>query len=257
MLVTSRSTSRRPRTSWACFLTDAQVAMPVLPSGEFRYVSPAARPPSSLPVETGLPFVSLTYSRRNTWCDGCDVYVWLWSTQGESVFVASWMSSAVPSLPSGPGWFCARVSTMNCWCGSVTSSLVFGLPSGPSVISGSSGLSGTKTALPLLTVWSTPWSKNCPKKVNIELYGGERPTSVVTFGMNSVLCDGTQPTGSPPSPVLGSGSVLHGDSPGLPWDLTGNSAAAMAAGLVDVWSTIRLLIVRGWESTTLVAGRVS
>src|SRR4051794_6656461 len=146
---------------------------------------------------------------------------------------------------------------MNCWLGSVASSPVPALPSGPSGVSGSSGLGGTKTALPLLTVWSTPWSKNCPKNVNSELYGGDRPTSVVTFGMNSVLCDGTQSAGTPPSPVLGSGSVLHGDSPGLPWDLTGNSAAAMAAGLVDVWSTIRLLIVRGWESTTLVAGRVS
>src|SRR3954471_21478379 len=240
MLVTSRSTSRRPRTSWACFLTDAQVAMPVLPSGEFRYVSPAARPPSSLPVETGLPFVSLTYSRRNTWCDGCDVYVWLWSTQGESVFVASWMSSAVPSLPSGPGWFCARVSTMNCWCGSVTSSLVFGLPSGPSVISGSSGLSGTKTALPLLTVWSTPWSKNCPKNVNIELYGGERPTSVVTLGMSRVTPVGTQPSGSPSTSgsAVGSGSTWQGTTPWSPCVRTGNCAAATAAGFDEVWSTI-------------------
>ena len=97
---------------------------------------------------------------------------------------------------------------------------------------------------PLLTVWSTPWSKNWPKNVNSELYGGERPTSVVTFGMNSVWCDGTQPAGTPAtggSPV-GSGSVVHGHAPGLPWVRTGNPAAATAAGLVEVWSTIRLLI---------------
>ena len=96
---------------------------------------------------------------------------------------------------------------------------------------------------PLLTVWSTPWSKNWPKNVNSELYGGDRPTSVVTFGMNSVLCDGTQPAGTPATlGVRGSGSVVHGNTPGLPWVRTGNSAAATAAGLVEVWSTIRLLI---------------
>ena len=36
----------------------------------------------------------------------------------------------------------------------------------------------------------------------------------------------------------------------LPWVRTGKPAAATAAGLVDVWSTIRLLITRGCESTT-------
>src|SRR4051794_5192701 len=118
--VTSRSTSLSPSTCSAWSLSDAQVAMPVVPSGAVGYVPPAARPPSSLPVATGLPLVvSLTYSRRNTWCDGCEVYVWLWSTQGESVLVASWMSSAVPRMLSGPGWFCARVSTMNCSSGLV------------------------------------------------------------------------------------------------------------------------------------------
>src|SRR5436305_2654858 len=133
-------------------------------------------------------------------------------------------------------------------CDGGTSSPVFGLPSGPSVISGSSGFNGTKTVAPLLTVWSTPWSKNCPKNVNSELYGGERPTSVVTFGMKSVWCEGTQPAGTPSIPLIGSGSVVHGKRPGLCCDRTGNPAAAIAAGFVDVWSTIRLLIVRGWES---------
>src|SRR3954470_15916705 len=141
---------------------------------------------------------------------------------------------------------------MNCSSGLVTSSPVLALPSGPRVTSGSSLCSGTKTALPLLTVWSTPWSKNCPKNVNSELYGGDRPTSVVTFGMNSVLCDGTQFAGAACTggTASGSGSVVHGNRPGLPWVRTGNAAAATAAGFVDVWSTIRLLMVRGWESKT-------
>ena len=86
--------------------------------------------------------------------------------------------------PSGPGWFLPRVSTMNRWLAG-RSSAVPSLWSGPA-ISGSSAFSGTKTVPPPLTVWSTPWSKNWPNSVNIELYGGERPTSVVTFGMNSV-----------------------------------------------------------------------
>src|SRR3954447_8566435 len=153
------------------------------------------------------------------------------------------MSSAVPSLPSGPGWFCARVSTMNRWPGG-TSSPLPAIPSGPRVTSGSSSLRGTKTVPPLLTVWSTPWSKNWPKNVNSELYGGERPTSVVTFGMNSVLCSGTQ---------SGGGSAVGApqtNTPVLFCVRTGNPAAATAAGLVEVWSTMRLLIVRGCESTT-------
>src|SRR4051794_31693993 len=131
---------------------------------------------------------------------------------------------------------------MNCWPGCAR----------PLVTNGSSALSGTKTVPPLLTVWSTPWSKNWPKNVNSELYGGERPTSVVTFGMNNVWCEGTQSAGTPTTggTAVGSGSVVHGWTPGLPCVRTGNPAAAMAAGLVEVWSTIRLLIVRGWESKT-------
>jgi hypothetical protein len=111
------------------------------------------------------------------------------------------------------------------------------------------GLSGTNTVPPPLTVWSTPWSKNWPKNVNIELNGGERPTSVVTFGMNSVVCFGTQPSGEPTTTCgPGSGSTVQGCTPVFPWVRTGNSAAATAAGLVEVWSTIRLLTVRGSES---------
>ena len=134
-----------------------------------------------------------------------------------------------------------------------TSSPVLGVPSGPRVRSGSSAFSGMNTVSPVLTVWSTPWSKNCPKKVNTELNGGERPTSVVMFGMKSVWCCGVQPAGCSgvtSRPVAGSTS--HGTALGVPsWARTGRVAAATAAGLVEVWSTIRLLITRGCESTTL------
>ena len=49
--------------------------------------------------------------------------------------------------------------------------------------------------------------------------------------------------------IVGSG-VVQGTTPGLPWVRTGKPAAATAAGLVEVWSTIRLLITRGCESMT-------
>src|SRR3954464_8552100 len=145
---------------------------------------------------------------------------------------------------------------MNAWFAG-TSSPVPALPSGPSVRNGSSAFSGTNTVLPLLTVWSTPWSKNWPKKVNKLLYGGERPTSVVTLGMNSVWCVGVHPAGTPGVVAgaggSGDGSVVHGTALGSPGLCvrTGSPAAAMAAGLVEVWSTIRLLMTRGCESTTL------
>src|SRR6476646_4185918 len=128
-----------------------------------------------------------------------------------------------------------------------TSSPLLGTPSGPRVRSGSSGRSGMNTAPPLLTVWSTPWSKNCPKNVNSELYGGERPTSVVTLGMNSVLWG----TGTQSGASCGLGGSEQALGPTWPCVRTGKLAAATAAGFVEVWSTTRLLMVRGRESTTL------
>ena len=95
----------------------------------------------------------------------------------------------------------------------------------PATNSGSSGFSGMKTVpLPPLFTRSRPWSKNCPKSVNQELYGAERPTSGATFGMKNA------PDG-----------VTSGFSP----------AAATAAGLSAVWSTMRLLMTRGWLSKTV------
>src|SRR4051794_36104538 len=138
-----------------------------------------------------------------------------------------------------------------------TSSPVLGTSSGPTVRSVSSAFSGTKTVPPLLTVWSTPWSKNWPKKVNIELYGGDKPTSVVTFSMKRDLWEGTQAGGSATTTgvTLGAdGSVVQGIELGpLPCVRTGWPAAASAAGLSLVWSTMRLEIVRGWVSNTMLS----
>src|SRR3954451_12440074 len=132
--------------------------------------------------------------------------------------------------------------------------LVPAMPSGPTVRSGSSALSGMNTLPPLFSVWSTPWSKNWPKNVNTELYGGESPVSVVTFGMNRVWCDGVQPTGTPSvgGTASGFGSVVHGTAVALPplCVRCGCPAAATAAGFVLVWSSIRLLATRTSESMT-------
>src|SRR4051812_35522625 len=70
--------------------------------------------------------------------------------------------------------------------------------------------------------------------------------------MKSVLCEGTQPAGTPTiaGSAVGSGSVVQWRMPALFCVRTGNSAAAIAAGLVDVWSTIRFEITRGWSSNT-------
>ena len=50
--------------------------------------------------------------------------------------------------------------------------------------------------------------------------------------------------------MAGVGSVVQALMPRLPCVRTGEPAAAMAAGLVDVWSTIRLLTMRGSVSKT-------
>src|SRR6476620_617710 len=71
--------------------------------------------------------------------------------------------------------------------------------------------------------------------------------------MNRVWWSGTQP-----GEFGGTGGVAvgrpapQGATPGFPWVRTGNPAAATAAGLVEVWSSIRLLITRGCESKTLL-----
>ena len=50
--------------------------------------------------------------------------------------------------------------------------------------------------------------------------------------------------------------MVHGYDAGIALGATGNPAAATAAGLVEVWSTIRLLIVRGCESMKTLPARV-
>ncbi len=75
------------------------------------------------------------------------------------------------------------------------------------------------------------------------LYGGESPKSVVTFGMSSVEPSGTQFSGRP--------APSQGTAVGLSFTVRcAWPAAATAAGLVAVWSTITLLTNRGLLSVT-------
>ena len=112
--------------SAACFLTAAQVPMPVRPSGESGYVWPAGRPPSSLPVETGWPVAVDRRTRagrpgaRRARCrsgSGRPTASRCWSRSGcrpptSSTWRVPQESSCASQMPSGPGWFWARVSTM-------------------------------------------------------------------------------------------------------------------------------------------------
>src|SRR3954452_12692142 len=107
----------------------------------------------------------------------------------------------------------------------------FGLVAVGGTNSGSSDCSGMTTVpLPPFVTRSRPWSKNCPKNVNITLNGAERPKSGVMFGMNS-------------APEMGSAGV--GSEHTKPPEPHGLSEAALAAGLATDWSTIRLLMMRG------------
>ncbi|MCY1411684.1 hypothetical protein D9M68_672740 [compost metagenome] len=130
----------------------------------------------------------------------------------------------MPRTPSGPGWLVARVRTRK----------LVGLAGS---YSGSSGISGMKMVplLPLETR-SRPWSKNWPKKVNQELKGAESPSSGVVLGMKKTS--------------RSSGVLKMPSRPGL---RTGAAPplASTAAGLLAVWSTIRLLMIRGSASATL------
>src|SRR5437764_4761267 len=56
----------------------------------------------------------------------------------------------------------------------------------PGTKRGSSGCNGMTTVpLPPFVTRSRPWSKNCPKNVNIRLNGAPRPKLGVMFGMKS------------------------------------------------------------------------
>ncbi|MNC38464.1 hypothetical protein D3C75_870700 [compost metagenome] len=107
----------------------------------------------------------------------------------------------------------------------------------PSTNSGSSGCSGMNTKSVLLLVTrSRPWSKNWPKKVIQALKPAVKPTSGDTLGMKNTSVSSAVPN-TPSMPGL-----ITGAAPPL---------ASTAAGLFAVWSTIRLLMVRGCESVTV------
>ncbi|MCY1445476.1 hypothetical protein D9M71_619910 [compost metagenome] len=129
------------------------------------------------------------------------------------------------------------------------------MPSSPST-SGSSACSGTKTTpLPPLFTRSRPWSKNCPNRVNQELKPADRPSSGAVLGTNSgwplgiaaPLRSSSVPTGK--ATPSGSSCVPLASTPS-----PASTKACTATGLPMVWSTIRLEMIRGSESTTLASG---
>ena len=105
MLMTSASVSSRPSRSAACFLIDAQVAMPpARGAGRRRRAAcrwrPAGRRCCSR-TRAGTP------GARGARCRSGD-----WSTHGESVLWCRGCRRPCPRMPSGPGWFLPGSSTM-------------------------------------------------------------------------------------------------------------------------------------------------
>ena len=146
-------------------------------------------------------------------------------------------------MPSGPGWFVARVRTMK---RRLRRHVV-------AVAGDAVGAAGDQRVVGLqrhehraaapLTVWSTPWSKNWPKNVNSELYGGDRPTSVVTFGMNSVSLRRHAAVGRAVADPRLSRIVVHGDDARVALRADRERRPRRRPpGWSTVWSTIRLLM---------------
>ncbi len=112
--------------------------------------------------------------------------------------------------------------------------------------------SGTKTVPPPLTVWSRPWSKNWPKNVKSELKGGEKPLSVLMLGIGNVWWVGCIRPAPPDRRVrqrVGIGRARHV----VRCSRLGahrEPRRRHRSRVVAVWSTIRLLTTRGWESKT-------
>ena len=166
-------------------------------------------------------------------------------------WTSSALSSAIRVADRGPGWFCARVSTMNRWFGG-TSSPVFGLAvraEGDQRVVGLQRHEDGAAALhglvdTVVEELAEEGEQRVVRRRQADVGGDVRDEQRLVrrhaAAGNAVdRRDGRR---------VGVGRAR--EHPGLPWVRTGNAAAAIAAGLVEVWSTIRLLTVRGCESTT-------
>ena len=175
MLSTSVSTSCRPSMVAACSLISAQVAMPL--RRRRRLTGTCRSRPAGRRCCYVLAQEDLVRRVRG---------VGLALVDERRVGVRARCADAVGAGRTiFAGLVVPRVSTMNRSPRQLVA--VAGDVVRAAATSGSSSFSGTKTVpLPPLVILSRPWSKNWPKIVNSELNGGDRPTSVVTFGMNSV-----------------------------------------------------------------------
>ena len=118
-LFTSKSPNLIPSMVSACALTSPQ--LPTEPLDEPEAVVPSIKRPVLTAVSPNpLPRSTFAYSRKKTWCEAFDVYVWFWSIHGVVVFVVCGTplasivtvarvnamkfgrSSVVPKMPSAP-----------------------------------------------------------------------------------------------------------------------------------------------------------
>src|SRR4051794_35809101 len=113
----------------------------------------------------------------------------------------------------------------------------------PGTNSGSSACNGMMTVpLPPFVTRSRPWSKNCPKNVNMRLNGADRPKAGVMFGMKGAPELGSRTVNSGSGGWAGSTAGVEQTKPPEPQGLV---ATVFAAGLFSDWSTIKLLMMRG------------
>ena len=152
--------------------------------------------------------------------------------EGRGVVGRRWTSSAVPSTPSVPASTVARVSTMKLVCG--VARIV------QRVVRLQRDENGAAAAL---VDEIEAVIEELAESVIHELNGADRPSSGVTLGMKNTSVSSAVP--NMPS------------RPGLVTSRRGcAAAAATAAGLLAVWSTIRLEMMRGSASATLPCAAV-
>ena len=210
-----------PSISAACFLVVAQVAMPGVLIGRSAGRQVAAEQLAGRDrARRRMASLVLPQERLMRRVRGVGLAL---VDPGRVGVRASWMSSAVPRMPSGPGWFLPRVSTMNRRFAGARSSVLPRMWSGP----------GDQRVVILQRDEDRAAALDRLVDAMVEELAEQGEQRVVRRGEADVGRDvrdeqrlvgrrasgGTASTGGLPS---GSGSVVHGTRPGCPGCAPGN-----------------------------------
>ena len=143
------------------------------------------------------------------------------------MFRVSWTSSAVPRMPSGPAWFWSSRHGHEVGLAARDEERVIGLQRHDDGAAAALRHQVETVVEELAEEHEHQIERRGEAEVGRDVRDEERP------GNRDPAASGPEQT-KPPEP--------HGFA-----------AAAAAAGLAADWSTIRLLMMRGWESMTLVS----